>query len=261
MKLEMYQVDAFSSELFAGNPAAVCPLPYWLDDKVIQAIAFENNLSETAFLVGSGASYEIRWFTPTTEVALCGHATLASGYVVSTFLCTSADKWCFSSESGQLMVFRKENRLCLDFPSRLGETIACPTILSDALGIEPSETFLAADHMVVLESEAAIRALAPDFDLISQLDSSGLIATAPGTDCDFVSRCFFPQLGVPEDPVTGSAHCTLAPYWAKRLGKESLHCRQISKRGGELWCETKGERVEISGHCALYLRGEIFIST
>lgn len=257
MEIKLFQIDSFTKECFSGNPAAVCPLDNWLEDKDLQAIAAENNLSETAFLVGSGARYEIRWFTPTTEVDLCGHATLASGYVIAKFLNPAVDKIWFSSKSGELSVTRKEDRLCLDFPSQPGRLIECPDILREAIGMQPIETLISQAHVAVLDSEKAVQTVCPRMDLIKELDSLGLLLTAQGKNCDFVSRCFFPRLGIPEDPVTGSAHCTLAPYWAEKLGKNSLQCKQISNRGGDLWCEVKDTRVEISGHCVLYLRGHI----
>jgi PhzF family phenazine biosynthesis protein len=259
MKIELFQVDAFTKNLFSGNPAAVCPLPAWLSDEKLQAIANENNLSETAFFVGKGDSFQIRWFTPSSEVDLCGHATLASAYVIDRFISPIASKLRFSSRSGELSVFRKEERLCLDFPAQKGKQIDCPRLIEDALGLRPVETLLSQAHIAVLASEDLVRSLSPRLDAISKLESLGLLVTAPGSYCDFVSRCFFPQLGITEDPVTGSAHCALAPYWADRLQKTELNCRQISRRGGELQCEVKNERVEIAGHCVLFLKGQIEI--
>lgn len=257
MKIQLFQVDAFTKNLFSGNPAAVCPLPAWLSDDKLQAIANENNLSETAYIVGTGDTFQIRWFTPTAEVDLCGHATLASAYEIDLFISPIATKISFSSRSGELSVFRKEDRLCLDFPSQRGKQIDCPRLIEDALGLRPVETLLSQAHIAVLASEDQVRALSPRMDAISKLESLGLLVTAPGSDCDFVSRCFFPQLGIPEDPVTGSAHCALAPYWSDRLQKKKLNCRQVSSRGGELQCEVKNERVEIAGDCVLYSRGQI----
>ena len=259
MKLEIFQVDAFASAVFKGNSAAVCPLKEWLQDDILQSIALENNLSETAFFVPIADGYHIRWFTPTVEVDLCGHATLATAHVIWEFLDSSRERIRFQSESGELAVFKKSGRYTLDFPSSPPSKIECPDILRSALGIPPLEVSMAEDCVVLLESEQAVKKLSPDFSLLNEFEARGVLVTAKGDDSDFVSRCFFPRLGVPEDPVTGSAHCALVPYWADKLGKSSLFCKQISTRGGELWCELKGSRVEISGSCVLYMRGEINI--
>lgn len=261
MKLRLFQIDAFASRVFAGNPAAVVPLDEWLDDATLQGIATENNLSETAFIVGGDGEYEIRWMTPVAEVDLCGHATVASGWVVFNELDPGRTSVTFRSKSGQLKVDAKDGRLALDFPSRPpepAETMLEP--LGDALGGRPAHALASRDLMAVFEKEEDVRALSPDMGLLATFDCTGVIATAPGDDCDFVSRFFAPAMGIPEDPVTGSAHCTLVPYWADRLGQADLFARQISPRGGELYCEARGERVEIAGHATKYLEGTIEVT-
>lgn len=257
MKIELFQVDAFTNQVFRGNPAAVCPLEHWLDDSLLQAIALENNLSETAFIVPEGNDYHIRWFTPTVEVDLCGHATLASGYVLLNYLRPECEQVSFHSASGVLSVAKHAGRYALNFPSRPGKAIESPEELRQALGVPIVASYLARDWLVVLESEEAVAQLAPNFEQLAKLDCLGVLVTAEGSTCDFVSRCFFPKAGILEDPVTGSAHCTLVPYWAERLGKSSLYCKQISARMGELWCALNKDRVEIAGECVLFLRGEI----
>lgn len=267
MKLPIYQIDAFASAVFSGNPAAVCPLERWLPDATMQSIAAENNLAETAFFVArrpgagataaSGADYDLRWFTPETEIDLCGHATLASAHVVFTVLEPGRERVTFHSRSGPLTVRRDGERLAMDFPSRPPVRREAPAGLAEAIGVTPAEVWSSRDLMAVLESEQAVRAVTPSFDRIRALDVCGLIVTAPGREVDFVSRFFAPSQGIPEDPVTGSAHCTLVPYWAKRLGKKQLHARQISARGGELHCEDRGERVSIAGRAVRYLQGVI----
>ena len=261
MKLPLYQVDAFASRAFAGNPAAVVPLERWLPDDVLQAIATENNLSETAFFVGANGDYHIRWMTPTDEVDLCGHATLASAWVVFHRLEPGRTEVAFRSKSGVLRVGADGERFALDFPARPAEAVgaAAPEAVAAALGRAPSTLLAARDYLAVFESEDDVRALAPDMARVAALDRMAVIATAPGRDCDFVSRFFGPAVGVPEDPVTGSAHCTLVPYWSKRLGRSRLFARQVSRRGGELWCEDRGDRVKVAGHAALYLTGTIEI--
>lgn len=257
MKISIYQVDAFGNGPFTGNPAAVCPLEEWLPDDVMQAIAEENNLSETAFFVKSGELYDLRWFTPVAEVDLCGHATLASGHVLFNEL--NAGKSCieFSSRSGPLKVQRNDELLTLDFPVTDIEPFKIQQELVDAIGIEPLEVYRSADYMVVLRSEAEVAGLKPDFGLIKQLGLRGVIVTAPGDHVDFVSRFFAPAYGIDEDPVTGSAHCALAPYWKKRTGKDQLEARQLSFRGGWVDCHVQGQRVLISGKTSLYMRGTI----
>jgi PhzF family phenazine biosynthesis protein len=260
MKLRLVQVDAFASRVFAGNPAAVVPLESWLDDPTLQGIATENNLSETAFLVGGKGDYEIRWMTPAAEVDLCGHATLASAWVVFHELDPGRTEVVFQSKSGPLSVVARGERLVLDFPSRPpapADTLVEP--LGEALGALPSSALSSRDLVAVYEHEADVRALAPDMEKVAAFDCTGVIATAPGDACEFVSRFFAPAVGIPEDPVTGSAHCTLVPYWAERLGETLLHARQISPRGGDLYCELRGDRVEIAGHAVKYLDGTIEI--
>jgi PhzF family phenazine biosynthesis protein len=258
MKLRLYQVDAFASRVFAGNPAAVVPLDSWLDDATLQGIATENNLSETAFLVGGGGEYHIRWMTPAAEVDLCGHATLASAWVVFHELEPGRKEVVFRSQSGPLPVVARGERLALDFPSRPGKPSETSVgLLADALGLAPASVLQARDVMAVYDDAGQVRTLAPDMGKLAAFEATGIIATAAGEDCDFVSRFFAPGVGIPEDPVTGSAHCTLVPYWAERLGKTTLHARQISPRGGELFCELRGERVEIAGHAVRYLEGVI----
>lgn len=259
MDIAIYQVDAFASAVFAGNPAAVCPLDEWLPDATLQAIAAENNLSETAFLVKRGADYDLRWFTPAHEVDLCGHATLGSAHVIATHLAPGADAMRFHTRSGLLTVTRKGDTFTLDFPALPAKRGPDDADVVAALGAAPVEIWQGMDLMAVFAREAEVRALAPDLARVARLKTRGVIATAPGEACDFVSRFFAPQSGIPEDPVTGSAHCLLTPYWAKRLGKARLDARQISRRGGELAVELKGERVLISGRVAPYLEGRIHV--
>lgn len=257
MKLPIYQVDAFSSSVFGGNPAAVIVLERWLPDQTLQAIASENNLSETAFVLPEDETLPLRWFTPTVEVDLCGHATLAAGYVLFTHYHPSLESLRFTTRSGVVSVNREDGLLSLDFPARPGSPIKVSPALSDALGACPLAAYDAWDTLVVSETEEAIRELRPNFELIASLDTFAVMATAPGKMVDFVSRFFAPRAGVPEDPVTGSAHCTLIPYWATRLGKRKLSALQVSRRGGELFCELRGDRVSIAGSAIEYLHGEI----
>jgi PhzF family phenazine biosynthesis protein len=262
MTLSIYQADAFTRKLFGGNPAAVCPLPEWLPDATMQQIAGENNLAETAFFVPKGHEYELRWFTPELEIDLCGHATLATAHVIFTHLGYQADVVNFHTmKAGKLTVTRKNDLYTLDFPSRVPEQVPVPEGLLEALGgPTPVEVLRSRDYMVVYGSEAEVRAIKPDFTALSRIDGIGVIVTAKGDDCDFVSRFFAPGAGIPEDPVTGSAHCNLIPYWAGKLGKTELHAFQISQRKGELWCTLEGDRVLMSGHAVTYLKGEIYIS-
>jgi predicted PhzF superfamily epimerase YddE/YHI9 len=257
MRLPLYQVDAFAGKVFSGNPAAVCPLERWLDEAVMQSIAAENNLAETAFFVRADDGYEIRWFTPLQEVDLCGHATLASGYVVFHHLDRAAQSATFRSKSGPLAVTRDGDKLCLDFPAWAPADCARPATIDAALGRAPREVLRGQDYLAVYEREEDVRALAPRMDQIAALDVLGVIATAPGDSSDFVSRFFAPRAGVPEDPVTGRAHCTLTPYWSARLGRKKLRALQVSRRGGELWCEDRGARVSICGRAVQYLEGAI----
>jgi PhzF family phenazine biosynthesis protein len=258
MKIPYFVVDAFSSKPFQGNPAGVCPLTHWLDEATMQKIAAENNLSETAFFVPRGNDYQLRWFTPAIEIDLCGHATLASAFILFSELGAHGDAVRFHSRTGTLTVTRNNEILTLDFPSRPPLPCGIPDALIRALGKQPIEILKARDYFAVFAAEDDVRSLKPDFALLRTLDEK-VIVTAPGSDCDFVSRFFAPTAGVPEDPVTGSAHCTLIPYWGKRLGKTKMFARQISRRGGELSCELAGDRVRIGGKAVLYSRGQIEI--
>lgn len=259
MKIPIYQVDAFTSEVFSGNPAAVCMLDEWLDDNVLQAIGLENNLSETAFLVPADSGFELRWFTPATEVALCGHATLASAFVQFVYLGWQGDTIRFATrKSGVLTVTRHGDILEMDFPARPAHKRPAPDGLMEALGVASADVFGSAeDLMVVLDSEQEVKAVRPDFSALDRVDCRGVIVTARGDASDFVSRFFAPAVGVPEDPVTGSAHCVLTPYWADVLGQQELHAFQVSRRGGELFCRNEGDRVKISGRAVRYLEGTV----
>lgn len=259
MKLTSYTLDAFTDRVFGGNPAAVCPLTEWFDDATLQSIATENNLSETAFFVPDGEGYHIRWFTPTCEVELCGHATLASSYVIFKTIAPEKSELNFRALAGALRVTRDGDLLSLDFPSRPPQPADPPPSLIDALGAKPNEICKARDYLAVFDDADAVRDLRPDMATLAKVNMYALIVTAPGNDCDFVSRFFAPGRGIDEDPVTGSAHCTLIPYWAGRLGKKTLHARQVSKRGGELFCELKGDRVSIAGRVVLYSESVIYI--
>lgn len=259
MELPIFQVDAFSSSVFSGNPAAICPLNEWLPEQTLQAIAAENNLAETAYFVRNNGRFQLRWFTPVCEVDLCGHATLASAYVLFHELNEPGDTVRFETKSGELAVRREGNLLAMNFPSRPPEPVEADPKLAAAMGGAPAEILAARDYLIRYRSEAEVRQLAPDMEQLKRIDRFAFIATAPGNDCDFVSRFFAPAKGIPEDPVTGSAHCTLIPYWAKQLGKSSFRARQISPRGGELLCKLSGDRVEIAGRAALFLRGRIIL--
>lgn len=257
MRIPLYQIDAFTSRVFAGNPAAVCPLSGWLDDALMQAIAQENNLSETAFFVPLDQGYHIRWFTPAAEVDLCGHATLASAFTIFTYLETSRSQVTFQSRSGPLKVLRQEDLLAMDFPARPPAPCNVPPALDQALGIRPQEVLCSEDYFVVLPSEKDVRTVDPDMGLLKQVDLRGVIVTARGESADFVSRFFAPKYGVNEDPVTGSAHCALIPYWSRNLGKKDLLAHQVSRRGGELFCKNQADRVVIAGRAVPYLEGTI----
>ncbi len=259
MRIRQFHVDAFTARPFTGNPAAVCPLEKWLPDATMQSIAAENNLAETAIFVPGKRGYDLRCFTPTVEVDLCGHATLASAFVLFEHLNFQGQAVHFQTQSGELIVRKDGPRLEMDFPSRPATACMPHTDLVRALGSEPSEILAARDYLCVFNSESDVRKLAPNFERLSGIDRFAVIATAPGDDCDFVSRFFAPAQGVNEDPVTGSAHCTLAPYWSKRLGKTSLFGRQISARGGEIWCEDRGDRILIAGNAVLFSEGDIIV--
>jgi PhzF family phenazine biosynthesis protein len=263
--MRYFHVDAFAQKPFTGNPAGVCPLDNWPTASLMQQIAAENNLAETAFIVPrteAAAEYDIRWFTPAVEIDLCGHATLASAHVLFTHLGFAGNQVTFHSQSGPLRVTREVGgRLTLDFPSRPPqELLAHPTGLADGLRATPLHVLAARDLLVVFNTEAEVLALRPDYARIAALEYVGVIATAPGRDgIDFVSRFFAPRVGVPEDPVTGSAHSTLIPYWAEKLGKTELRARQVSPRGGDLWCRLRGDRVDISGYAVTYAAGELLV--
>src|SRR5436305_7557186 len=261
MRTRIFHIDAFTTRPFAGNPAAVMLMDRFPEDTVLQKIAAENNLSETAFLVPEGGDYRLRWFTPTTEVPLCGHATLASAAVVMERLEPERSTVVFHSASGPLTVNRTKTGYVLDFPIRTSEQISTPPALAEALRIDPIEVFRNEfNYLALFESGEVLRALVPDMAALAQLDRPGVIVTAPGEGTyDFVSRYFAPHKGIPEDPVTGAAHCMLAPYWAERLGKTALHAFQASPRGGEIICRLLGDRVELEGACVFYLEGEVEI--
>ena len=258
MRISVYQVDAFASRPFEGNPAAVCPLESWLPDAMLQSIAAEHNLAETAFYVPENGGYRIRWFTPEVEVELCGHATVAAAHVIVNVRRESqARRLVFQSLSGELPVDIGDNLYSLDFPSRPPQPCDVPANFAAALGTAPETVLAARDYFCVFANEDQLLALKPDMAAVAALDRFAVIATAPGSDCDFVSRFFAPAKGIPEDPVTGSAHCSLIPYWAERLGKRTLFARQKSRRGGELWCADRGPRVIIAGHAVTYSQGTI----
>ena len=260
MKIRQYQVDVFTHQVFRGNPAAVCPLDSWLSDKTLQAIAAENNLSETAFFVAIPTGYHLRWFTPVSEVDLCGHATLASAHVLFTILGYPGRVISFQTNSGVLTVEREGDRLIMNFPAMTPNSCDPPDLLIQGLGAAPIEVLAADDYLAVFADESDIRSLRPDFSTLSKLDKRGVCVTAPGLNCDFVSRFFAPKLGVPEDPVCGSAHCELTPYWSAKLRKNSLTARQVSRRGGELRCQMQGDRVNLSGQAVLFMEAVIHIN-
>jgi PhzF family phenazine biosynthesis protein len=258
MNVPIYQVDAFSSKLFGGNPAAICPLDEWLPDATLQSIAAENNLAETAYYIQKNGKYHLRWFTPGVEVDLCGHATLAAAHVIMDIRREVPNgRVSFESKSGELIVNRDGDLYALDFPARPPSERPSDEKLFDALGARPKHLLGSRDLLCVFDTQAEVLALKPNMERLAAIDSFATIVTAPGSDCDFVSRFFAPAQGIPEDPVTGSAHCTLIPYWASRLGKTKMFARQISPRGGELWCEHRGDRVTIAGRAVKYLEGVI----
>ena len=259
--IPIYQIDAFATTQFKGNPAAVCPLDSWLPASTMQAIAAENNLSETAFFVPGGeADFELRWFTPAIEVDLCGHATLAAAHCLFAHRGFYNNSVTFSSKSGLLTVSREDGEYMLDFPADNIESVVAPRVLKEGLGVNPLEVLMGRDDfLVVLGAEQDIVNLNPDFRLLREVRSRGVIVTAPGETTDFVSRCFYPNAGVDEDPVTGSAHTTMTPYWAERLSKQELTARQLSERGGDLRCTMLGERVALTGTAVTYLEGKIFL--
>jgi PhzF family phenazine biosynthesis protein len=259
MELPLYQIDAFTDRLFGGNPAGVVPLRRWLPDKTLHAIAFENNLPETAFFMTEGEGYRLRWFTPAVEVDLCGHATLASAYVIANFLQPERKEMWFETRSGRLTVTRQGDAFVLDFPVRPSQPIEAPAV-GQALGVQPSDLLASVPYLAIFDTWEQVAALKPDLAAVAALDLDGILATAPGRDgVDYVARYFAPGAGIPEDPATGSAQCVLMPYWAKRLGRTHLIGRQISQRIGDFECELVGNRVKIRGWAVCYLRGSIFV--
>ncbi|MEO8096582.1 MAG: PhzF family phenazine biosynthesis protein [Acidobacteriota bacterium] len=260
MDIPIYQVDAFASALFRGNPAAICPLSTWLPDVTMQAIAEENNLAETAFYVPEAEGYRLRWFTPSVEVDLCGHATVATAAVMDFRGEIEGNRVAFQTRSGEVSVTRSDGLFVLDFPRLAPISATEPAGLFHALGSTPQTVMRATCVLCVFESQEHVQALEPNMLELMNVDCFAVIATAPGNDCDFVSRFFAPRAGIPEDPVTGSAHSTLIPYWSERLGKKSMFARQISKRGGELWCEDRGVRVGIGGKAVKYMEGRISVA-
>ena len=261
MQLKLFQVDAFTDKVFGGNPAAVCPLEHWLPDDLMQRIAIENSVAETAFFIPINGGFEIRWFTPEIEMDLCGHATLATAHVIARHLNYSEPSIKFQSLSGELMVIVQDELLTLNFPSRKPEPSDVPQIILDAFQEKPVEVLKSRDYLLVFETEEIIRQIEPNQSILNQinLDPGGVVVTAQGNEVDFVSRYFTPQASIFEDPVTGSAHCSLIPYWSKKLGKTSLHALQVSPRVGKLYCQDLGERVLISGQAVTYLEGWITV--
>ena len=257
VRIPYFQINAFTSKTFGGNPAGVCLLPSWLPDGTLKNIAAENELSETAFLVRQQDFFDLRWFTPAVEVDLCGHATLASAFALFHELGHKSESIRFQTKSGALIATRRNKIIELDFPSRPPRQCAPPEKLLQGLGSKPAEVLRSRDYLAVFSSPEEVAALKPKFDLLCQLDSLGVIVTARDHEADFVSRFFAPAAGIDEDPVTGSAHCTLIPFWAERLRKQEMFAKQISKRGGELFCRLMGDRVSIGGQAVVYLRGEI----
>lgn len=261
MKLSIYQIDAFAEKPFEGNPAAVVPLEEWLPDEIMQSIAEENNLAETAFFVPANDRFHIRWFTPNKEVNLCGHATLASAFVLFELLGYGQDAIIFDSLSGPLSVTKTVGLLTLDFPSQKPEKCEISDELIKGLGKTPLECYRNEDFLAVFGDEEEVSNINPNHNYLEQLDLRGVIVTAPSEEQDFVARFFAPKYGIPEDPVTGSAYTQLAPYWSEKMGKTKLSAKQISPRGGKLTCELKGSRVLISGNAKKYMEGTIEIKT
>ena len=260
MKIPIYQVDAFTSEVFKGNPAAICPLKEWLPDKIMQEIAKENNLSETAFFIDNNDQFEIRWFTPISELDLAGHPTLATAHVIIKEFNSKLEKIIFKTKIGDtLTITKNKNLLLMNFPSRAPKIYDNIDLISEALRKRPLALFRHRDAVAIFKNEEDIKSIKPDMEKLKELDCPAVIVTAPGNKVDFVSRNFAPKLGIPEDPVTGSAHCELIPYWSKILGKKELLANQISSRGGKLYCMDNGDRVTIGGEAVTFLRGEIEI--
>src|SRR5215210_2049187 len=260
LKIPAYHIDAFAGAIFSGNPAAVCPLERWLDDETLQFIASENHLPVTAFFVENDEHYELRWFTPTVELNLCGHGTVAAAAVLFDFMDAPKESVAFKTKGGTFHVVKDGELISMDFP--IYEAVSCPTKpepLVRALGREPKEILKAQNYLAVYEGEAEIRAITPDLELLKEVDGLGVIVTSKGEGSDFVSRYFAPRLGIPEDAATGSTHCTLAPYWSKRLGKRKLHAIQLSQRRGELWCESLDDRIRISARAVRYAEGFLYV--
>ncbi len=255
----IYQVDAFTDHLFGGNPAAVCPLQQWLSTETMQQLAMENNLSETVFFVQQNDIFHIRWFTPELEIDLAGHPTLAAAFIIFTELQYNKETIHFESKSGSLYVTKKEDLLQMDFPARAPQPTNPPVALIEGINIRPKHILKSRDYFLVYNTEEEVKKFKPDFEWLNKVDTLGFIVTAKGNDCDFVSRFFVPNSVIGEDPVTGSAHSSLIPYWSKELKKDSLVAKQISKRGGMLWCENKGNRVVISGKAILYMKGFFYL--
>lgn len=258
--MKYYVVDAFTDKIFSGNPAGVCLAPQALDSALMQSIAAENNLAETAFVTPRGDDYDLRWFTPEAEIDLCGHATLGTAFVLANFEEPGRDVMRFHTLSGLLTVTKRGELFEMDFPARGPVPVPADTRLEKALGVPVLEAHLSRDLLVLVENEQSLRGIRPDFALLGEIpDCLAVAVTAKGEDADFVSRFFAPGVGVPEDPVTGSSHATLIPFWSERLGKKTMTARQLSKRGGTLYCENCGDRVKIAGRAALYLSGEIYV--
>ena len=259
--MKYYIVDAFAKKVFQGNPAGVFVLEHWIEDELMQRIAFENNLPETAFAVKEGEAYHIRWFTPSYEMDLCGHATLATSFIIHKFVEPEIKEILFTSQSGLLKVAVEQDLFTLIFPTRMLRPIEVDPRVEEILHQKVKEAYLGRDLMLVLEdevSEEELKNLSPDFMKMASYEvGDGMIVTAKGESCDFVSRCFYPKSGMNEDSVTGSAHCNLIPYWAERLGKETLYAKQLSTRGAEIYCSLEGEKVKMSGHAVLYMEGNI----
>ena len=255
----IYQVDAFTDHLFGGNPAAVCPLETWLPTETMQLLAMENNLSETAFFIREADTFHIRWFTPELEIDLAGHPTLATAHVIFFELGSDKNIIHFESKSGSLYVTNNNGLLEMNFPSRMPEDCDPPIALLEGLSHQPQSIYRSRDYVLVYKNEEEVRKFVPDFEWLNKLDTLGVIVTARGKDCDFVSRFFVPNSVIGEDPVTGSAHATLIPYWSKELGKKVMIAKQISRRGGILYCEDQGNRVTIAGRSALYMKGQYFV--
>lgn len=261
MPLELYQIDSFTAEVFHGNPACVVPLKEWLPDEILLKITRENAVAETAFFIDKGDSIHLRWFTPEIEMDLCGHATLAAAHCLVSILNYKKDTIVFDTKSGALTVEVKDGMYYMDFPSRMPEVSTLPDLIVKSLNIQPKAVFKSRDYVLVYDSEEDIRKIQIErsmFDLIN-LDPGGVVVTSVGSDCDFVSRYFTPQSTILEDPVTGSAHCSLIPFWSSKLGKETLFARQLSERGGELYCQNKGERVIVAGKARTYAKAQIYI--